>query len=218
MSAGSPLVIESQAPIINELERCAVWAYRKFGGQRTDLPPVTVSIQTRGKKHTLCGTFKADGFRTMEGEPVHEIIITAERLFEDPYDVLETVIHETVHLFNHDVGEKDCSKGGRHNQEFANMALQFGLEVAVPTDSKGHAYTSLSEPLRASLEKDFTPDLSVFRIFKETLPIKEPIPRVKKQRPWVCGCPITLQVATGVELQAACQQCDGQFILKEDLA
>ncbi len=212
---GNRLEIESQAPIINELERCAVWAYRTFGGDRTGVPPVTISIQTRGKKHTLCGRFTPDGFRTKEGEPVHEIIITAERLFEDPYNVLETVIHETVHLYNHDIGEKDGSKGGRHNKQFAETAMVFGLEVAEPTDSKGHAYTSLSASLRASLEKDFIPDLTVFRIFKEQAPFKVSGTRVKKQRPWVCQCPVTLQVATGVSLQAVCNDCCTEFILKE---
>lgn len=214
---GNRLEIESQAPIIQELERCAVWAYRTFGGDRRGVPPLTISIQTRGKKHQLCGVFKAEGFRTKEGEPVHEIIVTAERLFEDPLDVLATVVHEVVHLYNHDAGEKDNSKGGRHNTTFRDTALQFGLEVGEPIDSKGHAYTSLSASLRASLEKDFIPDLGVFRIFKEQAPIKIKGPTVKKQRPWVCKCPVTLQVATGIILNAECQECNEYFMVKPEL-
>lgn len=210
---GQPLEVESQAPIIQELERCAVWAYRIFGGDRRELPALTISIQTRGKKHELCGSFKAVGFRTKEGEPIHEIIIIAERLFEDPYLVLETVVHETVHLYNHDLGEKDCSKGGRHNETFRDQALEWGLDVTKGT--KGWAYTTLTDTLRKALEEDFKPDLAVFRIFKEAAPITERKPVVKKQRPWICKCPVTLQVATGVELKADCNECTSPFTLKE---
>lgn len=212
---GQPLEIESQAPIIQELERAAVWAYANFAGDRRELPALTVSIQTRGKKHTLCGVFKADGFRTKEGAPVHEIVMTAERLFEDPYLVLETIVHETVHLCNHDLGEEDNSKGGRHNKVFRDQALAFGLEVDESYDAKGYAYTHLSSELREALEHDFKPDLAVFRIFKESAPITEKKPVVKKQRPWVCGCPITVQVATGVTLRASCSECVQEFTLKD---
>lgn len=216
---GRPLEIESQVPIIQELERCAVWVYANFGGDRRELPALTVSIQTRGKKHTLCGFFRAEGFHTKEGEPVHEITVTSEQLFKDPYDVLETVVHETVHLYNHDLGEKDQSKGGRHNKVFRDQALDWGLEVQEPTDTKGYAYTSLSAPLRASLEKDFQPNLEVFRIFKEAVEPKEKKTPVKKQRPWVCQCepPITVQVATGIILNAQCQECNEYFVVKPEL-
>ncbi len=212
---GQPLEVESQAPIIQELERCAVWAYANFAGDRRELPALTISIQTRGKKHTLCGRFQPEGFRTKEGVPVHEILVTAERLFDDPYEVLETIVHETVHLCNHDLDEKDNSKGGRHNKVFRDQAIAFGLIVDDPIDAKGYAHTHLSLELRAQLEEDFQPDLAVFRIFKESAPIVERQPVVKKQRPWVCQCPVTLQVATGVELRAECNECNTPFNLKE---
>jgi len=209
------VVIESQAPIIQELERCVQWAYKQFAGDRVDLPAVTVSIQTRGKKHTVCGSFKSEGFHTKEGAPIHEIIITAEHLFEDPYKVLGTVVHEAVHLFNHDLGEKDNSAGERHNETFKDQALQWGLEVADPIDSKGYAYTQVSPKLQKLLETKFKPDEAVFRIFKEQAEVKPKKPVVKKIRPWVCDCPVTLQVAVGVELKAQCQLCDSDFRLKE---
>ncbi len=212
---GRPLEIESQAPIIQELERAAVWAYATFAGDRRELPALTVTIQTRGKKHTLCGSFKAEGFRTKEGEAIHEIVVCAERLFEDPYLVLETIVHETVHLCNHDLDEKDNSKGGRHNQVFRDQALAFGLEVDDPYDSRGYGHTHLSTELRERLEKEFKPDLAVFRIFKEAVPIVEKAPPVKKQRPWVCKCPVTLQIATGVEAHITCKDCSAPFTLKD---
>ena len=210
------LSIESQAPIIQELERCAVWAYHKFGGERSDLPSVTISIQTRGKKHLICGSFKHEAWSTMEGETVHEILITSERLFADPMEVYGTVIHEVVHLFNYDAGDSDCSKGGRHNEQFKDTALSFKLEVEEPHDSKGHAYTKPSEELVNLINNDFVPDLTAFTIFQEALPI--PVPKVKgppKVRPWICKCPITVQVATGVELDAKCGVCVSLFELKK---
>ena len=207
------VTIESQAPIILELERCVQWAYKQYAGDRMDLPAVTVSIQTRGKKATL-GIFKAEGFHTKEGAPVHEIIVTSEHLFEDVYKVLGTIVHETVHLFNHDIGEKDCSKGGRHNEVFRDRALEWGLNVPDPVDSKGWAYTNVDIELQRLLETKFKPDESVFRIFKEQAEVKPKTTPVKKIRPWICKCPVTLQVAVGVELRAECQSCNSEFKLK----
>lgn len=208
------VIIESQAPIINELERCVQWAYAQYAGDRVELPAVTVSIQTRGKKHTLCGVFVVEGFHTKEGAPVHEIVVTAEHLFEDPYKVLGTVVHEAVHLFNYDIGEKDHSKGGRHNEIFKDQALLWGLEVSNPIDSKGYAYTAPSPELRKLLETKFKPNESVFRIFKEQVEVKPKKEPVKKIRPWICECPVTLQVAVGVELDANCGVCVSHFELK----
>ena len=133
--------------------------------------------------------------------------------------MLETIVHETVHLCNHDLDVKDNSKGGRHNQEFRDQAIAFGLEVDDPYDSRGYGHTHLSAELRQRLEHDFKPDLAVFRIFKEAAPIVEKKTPVKKQRPWVCKCqpPVTVQVATGINLNAECQECGEFFGVKPEL-
>lgn len=210
---GEPTNVESQAPIIQELERCVLWAYSTFGGDRRGEPAVTVSIQSRGKKAQLLGIFRPEELRTKEGEPIHEIAVMSERLFDDPYEVLGTVIHETVHLFNHDCEVQDSSKGGRHNEEFKAAAESFGLVVEKGT--KGWAYTKLGDGLRKQLESEFKPNLEVFRLFREQTPIPEKKPREPKVRPWICDCDITVQVATGVEFNAECQACGTYFKLKE---
>ncbi len=207
--------IESQAPIIQELERCVRWAYQQFAGDRVELPAVTVGIQTRGKKATLCGHFKPNEFHTKEGAPIHEITISSEHLFEDVYKVLGTVVHESVHLFNHDLGEKDHSKSGRHNEIFRDAALEWGLDVDTPYDSRGHGYTHVSAKLQKLLETKFQPKETVFRIFKEQQEVKPKTPSVPKVRPWECKCPITLQVANKVELEVTCNTCESIFTLKE---
>ena len=207
--------IETQSKIIIELERYLAFIYKEKAGDRQGLPAVTVSIQTRGKKASVCGSFKAEGWHTKEGQPVHEIIVSSEHLFEDPYKILGTMTHEAVHLFNRDCGETDCNKAGRHTEVFKEVALKWGLEVEDPTDSKGFAYTHTSPELQKLLETKFKPNETVFRIFKEQQEVKPKKEVVKKIRPWECQCPVTLQVAVGVELDAKCGVCVSDFKLKK---
>lgn len=210
------LQIESLQPVIAELERAAVWARAKFGDRDVDSPKVTVVIQTRGKKASCRGWFSSNAWSTKEGEPVHEITVAAERLFDDPVEVIQTVIHESAHLYNRDVlpvGESDCSDSGRHNKKFKETAENLGL-VVTSSKTKGYAHTELSDALREDIEKNFQPDLAAFRIFREVpLPKTNSKPK-KKVVPWICGCPVTVQVASGVTLTATCDDCAEPFLLK----
>lgn len=209
------LQIESLQPVIAELERAAVWARGRMGDRDKELPAVTVVIQTKGKKAGCCGWFDSNRWATKEGSPVHELTITAEHLFDDPIEVIHTVVHESSHLYNKDIlppEEKDCSDSGRHNKKFKETAEAMGL-VVESDGTKGWAATSLSDELRRDIEEDFKPDLAVFRIFREVPLPKESKP-VKKVVPWLCECPVTVQVAANITLVATCDECNESFVLK----
>ena len=211
------LQVESLQPIIAELERAVVWAYGLTGDRDKGLPKVTVVIQTQGKKASCRGWFKTKAWSTKEGDPIHELTVCAERLYDDPIEVIQTVIHETAHLWNKDVlpeGEKDCSDSGRHNKKFREAAETFGLEVET-SKTGGHNVTSLSDDLRRQIEEDLQPDLAVFRLFRELVPPKESKATKKKVIPWICECPITAQIASGVTFDATCEICHEAFVEKE---
>jgi len=140
--------------------------------------------------------------------------VTSEWLQSSPYEILGTAIHETAHLWNHDFGVKDTSKSDRHNLKFKAAAETLGLDVSPPIDSKGHAYTSVPMELKERIDREFKPNLDVFRLYRLATSKTTPVARVKKTLPWICDCQITVQVARGIELDARCEKCEGKFNLK----
>lgn len=77
----------------------------------------------------------------------YELNISANSLSRSIDDIVETMLHEMVHIYNlmHDI--QDCSRGGTyHNKKFKEKAESIGLEVA--RDEKyGYAFTLLTEPI-----------------------------------------------------------------------
>ena len=127
------LEIQSIRPMLYELERVAVAVYSKFGGSRSSTIPLTILVEHTEKK--CMGRFMAEKLQNREGEPVHQITISMNHLFNEDgtprsaKDISETVTHEAVHLYNHDNGIKDCSKGGWHTEPFKDTAEMFDLYV-----------------------------------------------------------------------------------------
>ena len=204
------MAIESIRPAIAEVERLITAVYNHYGGQKgrnTDHAPVVVIIQTAGVKKKLCGHFKHDAWELRDGGTVHEVSLTSEQLRRPVLDVMVTAWHEAVHLFNHDEGIDDVSKGGRHNKEFVESCRQFGL-VATADGSAGFNQTVPTPEAMLWLEKDFQPDYNAFRLFR-LLPIpKEPKPN--KRQAWSCGCQ-NVMMAAKLEFKAVCLECDNPF-------
>lgn len=201
--------IESLRPTIQELERWIAWVYERKAGERTNVPPITVLVQTKGAKKTQLSAFTAKRWSSREGMDVHEITFTAEALGRDVMDIVETAIHETVHLANSDKGVRDAAKGGRHNKKYRDAAVDFGLDVAGPDKSKGYAFTSMSARLRQDVENTLKPDVGAFRIFRTRDAPKE---GRKSTVGFACDC-LTVRVAVGKaeDFDAVCQTCGQHF-------
>lgn len=201
--------VESVQPTILELERWIRWAYKRKVGERVQLPPITVLVQTKGAKKNQLGAFTASRWSTREGTLVHELTFTAEALGRDVLDIVATAIHETVHLVNNDKGIKDCAKGGRHNKAYRDGALDFGLDVAEPDKSKGYAFTSLGAKLKMDIEEALKPDVGAFRLFRTTDAPKE---ARKSTVGFACDC-VTVRVAVGKAdgFNADCVNCGKHF-------
>lgn len=209
------LKIESLAPAITEAERFLRWVMLEQG---MDIPEnaVTLTIQTRGKQARLCGWFSPDQWSTREGDSVHEITISAERLEGKVVEeILETLTHEAVHYWQADLpNENGVSKSGRHNKHFKERAEQVGLTVADPFDSRGFAYTEMGEALRQKIEDDFKPDYTAFNLFRL---VKPRTSKVTKTTPYICRCDkgVTVRVANGKTFDATCNECGEGFEIKE---
>ena len=208
-----PVDIASVRPALAEIERAIQWTYHSFSGDRTEGLPVTVVLQTRGKRATRCGYFQAEQWSTREGDDTHELSISTEFLNSEVVLIIATAVHETVHLYCNDAGIKDTSTGGRHNRKFRDAAQLFQLECADPYDSVGYGSTSPSPELCEAIEKEFKPDHAAFALFR-----KPDVPResTNKTVAWICGClKPTIRLAAKQELDATCHICDTKFARKE---
>lgn len=97
---------------------------------RDVLPKVIIVLQTRGNKPAYgwitCGkVWKGTEENKIEK---YEISISTEYIKRENIEILSTLIHEMVHLYNLENGIKDVSRQNRyHNKKFLQSALKFGM-------------------------------------------------------------------------------------------
>lgn len=95
-----------------------------FGGQ---LPGVILNLSRKSKACGFVAPFrwrKANEQRGSKGS-VHELSINPEILAMSAVDVYSTLVHEQCHIWQHEFGTP--SRGGYHNQEWADKMLSIGL-------------------------------------------------------------------------------------------
>lgn len=115
---------------------------------------------------------------TTSPDPVHEINICPDPLRSSPQDVLETLIHEMVHLFNRVSQIEDVRKGSQfHNKKFKSAAEDAGLEVE-RQGNRGWAKTSLGT--RAQTQVDtFAAENDI-----NILQLNRPVVKISKINPY----------------------------------
>lgn len=80
---------------------------------------------------------------------VDELALNPE-FFKDPLEIIDTMIHELVHVYCEQKEIKDTSRNGYyHNQKFKQIAEQFGL-LCIATDS---GWNTTSKGNEENLEK-----------------------------------------------------------------
>jgi len=116
---------------------------------------------------------------TTSPDPVHEINMCPDPLRSSPQDVLETLIHEMVHLFNCVAKIEDVRKGSQfHNKKFKEAAENAGLEVE-RQGNRGWAKTSLGT--RAQTQVDaFAAEADI-----NILQLNRPIVKIVKENPFL---------------------------------
>jgi hypothetical protein len=153
--------------------------------------PYTVTIQSKGRKQNELAHFWANQWNDKkdESKTIHQINFSAESLGRTSLEIASTVVHETVHLVNHQCLVEDCAKSGRHNGKFKSAAERSGL-LCEPPKSKnvGYGYTSSTPELEEWIKANF--DLvkadKVFDKVRREL-AKKPKPRATRNK-YDCGC------------------------------
>ena len=95
-----------------------------FGGELEE-PIITIQSTPRAYGHvTVSKVWKR------KGEQRHELNIGAETLQRPIEEVVATIVHEAVHLYNLAHGVQDCSRGNTyHNKRFKEEAERRGLVI-----------------------------------------------------------------------------------------
>ena len=93
------------------------------------LPSVMFTLTRRTGAN---GYFHAEQFKHRDGDRTHEIALNPNTMDRDIRAVLGTLVHEMTHLEQQEYGKP--SKGGHHNQAWAELMLRVGL---TPDNGKG---------------------------------------------------------------------------------
>jgi hypothetical protein len=97
-----------------------------------ELPEPAILIQNQGNRKNILGWCSTQQIWVDKKNEItkYEINIVAERLNRPLFEIMSTLLHEMVHLYNltHDI--KDVSRAGTyHNKTFKKMGERFGLII-----------------------------------------------------------------------------------------
>ena len=171
---------EKHTNLINELYR----SFDFFNGYFCDnkLPRPIITLQGEKRKGKTLGWFGKNfwtefgGEGTVEKSSLHELNLTAEALYRDPKEVLQTMIHEMAHLKNAHDNIPDCNAAQYHNSNFKKTAEFFGLEVS-RMKGRGWASTSLGEKANQVIEL-LAPKTELYKIVRTPPERYVPEPKV----------------------------------------
>lgn len=181
-----------------------------------------ITIQTNGRRSSTlgwCTTWKAwkDGEKVGTNDGYYEINICSEYLHRPFFEVMGTLIHEMVHLYNLQNGIQDCSRSGTyHNKRFKRAAEKYGLTV-YRQNGRGFASTKLNIATAKWVETRYA-GIS-FNLHRGNFDVNagsgesenEPGKTKQSFRKYVCPECNTIVRATK-QVNIVCGDCDQNFI------
>jgi rubrerythrin len=196
---------------LSELDRLFKLLNRHFYSNKLEAPIIVV--QSKGKhKNALgwCTTQKIwrEKSEDENGEKreFYEITITAEFLHLPIDEIIDTLMHEMVHLYNLQRGKRDCSRGNTyHNTTFRDTAIEHGLIV---TYNKKHGWngTELSEDTKKLLTS-ISIDEDAFRLVRADTDQLRTGGGRQSSRKYICPeCGLTVRATK--EVNVKCADCD----------
>lgn len=108
-------------------------------------PIITIQSTPRAYGHVTVDK----AWHERSGETRHELNLGAGILDRPIENVVSTLLHEMVHLYNLQIGVQDCSRGGTyHNKRFRDAAVSRDLQISY--DSR--IGWSITEPTEALID------------------------------------------------------------------
>ena len=209
---------------IEVLEICFDYFNEKLFNSLLPIPMIT--IQSRGKDNCYgwCTVdqvwYKGENSdnddnentneqNELQSENFYEINFSAEYLNRKFNDLMETLLHEMVHLSNITQGIDDCSKRQFHNENFKNEAERIGLRVE-KVKKFGWTDTHLTEELIMLIDELKVPK-DIFVYARADKPVK----KVTKQNTKIkLVCPkCSTKITAEDEIRVMCVDCDCEYVI-----
>jgi hypothetical protein len=209
---------EATAPGTQAASAVVVALERAWTAIRTyhpDVPQVVVILGAGSEARR--GLFKWGHFAAarwhVAGSNRPEVLVSGEGLRRGAPEVLATLLHEAAHGLADTRSIKDTSRQGRwHNQRFAVLAGELGLEVA--KDSKnGWSQTSLTSKLADRYRDQLAGLEAALQLWRHTERQTGPTSASRNLLACSCECGRKLRVARSTLEQAPiiCGSCEGPF-------
>jgi hypothetical protein len=176
-----------------------------------ELEDVIITVNTSSKANVL-GWFTPNKVWDAGEKEMHEINLVAENLRRGKMQILQTLFHECLHLWNHQRGVKDTSRGNAyHNKRFLNSALEKGFEFLhdAPDPKIGFSMITLTKTTYDTMDSWELEDEAFDLARKSFGGAKE---KKKTSWKWSCKCDQPQIVRTSKpELRAICPDCKEWF-------
>ena len=199
----------STAAIAEELVR----AYRFFNADlfgNALRAAVTITVQTSGRRRARLGWHSHSRWKIGTGRRlIAEVNVVAESLSRGVEDVMETLLHEMAHHYNHERKIKDTTRSGvYHNKRYKAAAELAGL-ICTRTPEHGWSSTSLGPRAKDAIRR-LQPKRDVFSMTR--LPYAPGLAGESRTKlvKWVCGCGYGVRVAIA-DFDARCNVCGKKF-------
>ena len=197
----------SLKPVIEKLENCFSKLNEKFYNNELETPVITVSPDNTRGAYGWCTSWKA-WKKENDSDGYYEINICAEYLSRPFEEVIGTLLHEMVHLYNLQNGIQDVSRGGTyHNKKFKEAAESHGLILT--KDSKyGWIGRTLNDEAAAFVK---TMGTEKFDLWRDSPKKAKAATKKSSSRKYVCPC-CGLIVRATKEVKVKCFECDELLI------
>lgn len=175
-----------------------------------ELPEVVITMNTRGNRKGVLGWFTVNTAWESGEQELHEINIVPEAMKRDYLEIIQTLVHEMLHLHNHVKGIKDTSRAGAyHNKRFLQTALEHGFEYLHEAPDSRIGYSAITFTSQtANMVKFWNIDKSAFTIARKEFGTgKKKKSNIIK---WECGCGQIVRTSKD-GLNAICGDCGTRF-------
>lgn len=199
---------------INELHRSFTLLNDNFYDGQLEEPAILIMAKGKRSAYGWCTTKEVWGDKAGKIKK-YEIVITAEHLDRDYIEILRTLHHEMIHLYNATNGIQDCSRGGTyHNTKFKEESERRGFFYDAPVDKKyGWTFSKLTDET-IDIIRGWGIDSTAFQIARMDLTEDGSSKKKTNSYKWICPCCELTVRSTKPEINIKCGDCEEQLILE----
>jgi hypothetical protein len=177
------------------------------------IPIITIQshkVQKQIKGSAIMGWCSVHPIWQQENNTQYEINLTAEFVNRNIYEIVETLLHEMVHLYNASRGVADCSKKQFHNENFKDVAESVGL-IVNKVKQHGYSDTRLSEELIKEVNSWDDINKGIFNIARIDAQQEKTGSERKKKIKMMCPVCKRTVFTEYEDLEINCMECGCEF-------